>query len=88
MPEVTRISQDKAGGRLVGILAPTVFVNGTNITVVGDLVAPHGTDPHAAPVMAEGSGSVYAQGIPVCRAGDRATCGHPATGSPDVFAGD
>lgn len=87
MPGVTRILQDSAGGALVGVLASTVWVNGMNITVVGDPVAGHGPAPHSAPVMAAGSGTVFAHNIPVCRDGDTATCGHVATGSSNVFAG-
>jgi uncharacterized Zn-binding protein involved in type VI secretion len=33
------------------------------------------------------SGTVKANGIPICRAGDDATCGHTASGSGDVKAG-
>jgi uncharacterized Zn-binding protein involved in type VI secretion len=35
--------------------------------------------------MAEGSPDVIVNGIPASRAGDKATCGHPATGSGDVI---
>lgn len=87
MPGVSRINQDAAGGLIVGNLAPTVIINGTPVAVIGAAVQGHGPAPHAAPVMAEGSGSVFAHGIPVCRLGDAATCGHTASGSGDVFAG-
>lgn len=87
MPGVARIGQDQAGGTIVGVLAPTVFVNGSNVAVIGAAVEPHGTGLHGSPVMAEGSGSVFAGGIAVCREGDAANCGHAATGSGDVFAG-
>ncbi|MEE2635515.1 MAG: PAAR domain-containing protein [Pseudomonadota bacterium] len=86
MPGVARISQDAAGGTLIGVLAPTVFVNGTNIAVLGCAVAGHGFPPHDAPVMVSASGTVFAGGIPVCRQGDSASCGHFATGSENVFA--
>jgi hypothetical protein len=36
--------------------------------------------------MAAGSGNVKANGIGVSRAGDSASCGHPASGSGTVFA--
>lgn len=87
MPGVARIDQDQAGGTITGVLAPTVFVNGTNVAVIGAEVEPHGTGLHAAPVMAEGSATVFAEGIAVCREGDAANCGHTATGSGDVAAG-
>jgi uncharacterized Zn-binding protein involved in type VI secretion len=44
--------------------------------------------PHLSPVMVGSSGTVFASGIAVSRAGDAASCGHTATGSGDVFAGD
>lgn len=87
MPGVARVGQDTAGATIIGNLAPTVIVNGSPTAVLGAAVAGHGDPPHAAPVMAQASGTVFAQGIPVCRAGDQASCGHPATGSGDVFAG-
>lgn len=87
MPGVSRTSQDAAGGTILGVLAPTVYVNGTPVSVVGDPVTPHGVGVHAGPTMATGSSTVFACGKPVCRAGDLASCGHPATGSGDVFAG-
>lgn len=87
MPGLARTSQDSAGGTIVGVLAPSVMVNGSPVAVVGAAVAPHGEPPHAAPTMAQGSGTVFAEGRAVCRAGDAATCGHPASGSPNVTAG-
>ncbi len=87
MPGIARVNLDTAGGTIVGALAPTVFVNGKPIAVKGAAVAGHGTAAHAGPVMAQHSATVFAEGIPVCRRGDQATCGHPATGSGNVFAG-
>ncbi len=87
MPGVSRISQDSAGGTIIGILAPRVFVNGTNVAVKGAAVAGHGLGVHAGPVMAGASGTVFANGIGVCRQGDAASCGHLAMGSGNVFAG-
>jgi uncharacterized Zn-binding protein involved in type VI secretion len=55
--------------------------------VLGDPVAGHGEPPHAAPVMAQASASVFAGGKPACRAGDAASCGHATSGSADVHAG-
>lgn len=87
MPGVARTSQDAAGGTITGVLAPNVYVNGTPVACLGAAVAPHGPGIHAGPVMAQASSTVYANGIPICREGDAASCGHPATGSSDVFAG-
>ena len=88
MPGIARVGIDTAGGLIVGPpLAPTVFVNGAPIVVVGTLVAPHGAGPHAIATMIQGSAVVFAGGLPVCRAGDAASCGDTATGSNDVSAG-
>ena len=38
--------------------------------------------------MIAGSNNVFINGIAVCNAGDLATCGHPASGSSNVFVGD
>lgn len=83
-----RVDIDVAGGVIIGILAPTVFVNGTNISVIGDPVAGHGLPPHDAPVMVTGSSTVFANGIPVCRLGDVASCGDAVSPcSGNVFIG-
>lgn len=87
MPAVARVNVDLAGGLITGNLAPAVFVNGSPVAVAGAAIAAHGDSPHAAAVMAAGSPTVYAGGIPVCRFGDPATCNHVAgPGSANVFA--
>lgn len=87
MPGIARVGVDQAGGTIVGDLAPTVFVNGSPIVVKGAQVSGHGRRPHNSPVMEGASSTVKANGIPVCREGDTASCGHAATGSGDVSAG-
>jgi uncharacterized Zn-binding protein involved in type VI secretion len=88
MPGVSRnAGQDVAGGAIIQG-SPDVFTNNKPTVRVGDAVAGHGRGIHAGPVMAAGSGNVFTNGISTSRAGDSATCGHPATGSGDVFAGD
>ncbi|KIC36553.1 PAAR domain-containing protein [Leisingera sp. ANG-M7] len=87
MPGISRIGQDAAGGTIVEALAPTVRVNGSAVAVLGCAVAPHGLGAHAGPVMATASGTVFAEGIAVCRQGDLASCGHAASGSGNVSAG-
>lgn len=87
MPGVSRIGTDAAGGTIIGVLAPTVFANGANVAVKGCAVAPHGPGVHGGPVMQGSSATVFANGILICRQGDPANCGHPASGSGDVFAG-
>jgi uncharacterized Zn-binding protein involved in type VI secretion len=85
MPGVSRAGQDIAGSVIVSG-SSTVRTNGSPTARVGDPVAGHGKAPHSSPVMATGSPNVFANNIPVCRAGDIATCGHPASGSGNVIA--
>jgi uncharacterized Zn-binding protein involved in type VI secretion len=88
MPGVARITADSAGGTLIGVLAPSVYINGNNIAVLNCAVQGHGTGAHAAPIMTTASPNVYANGIKVCRQGDSTSCSHTATGSGNVFAND
>lgn len=87
MPGVSRVNQDSAGGLISQALATSVYVDGKNITVKGAQVTPHGSGAHASATMSEASSSVFAEGIAICREGDKATCNDPTTGSSDVFAG-
>ena len=89
MAGVGRAGTDKAGGDIPVSLQTTVLANGSPIIVKGSIVLPHGEPPHNVPhVMVGASGTVFAGGIPVCRAGDAASCGHTLTpGSSDVNAG-
>ena len=84
MHGIARINQDSAGGQIIGALQDFVTVEGTLWSVLGDPVQGHGIPPHAAPVMAEGSPFIRINGIPVCRQGHLATCGHAATGSSSM----
>jgi len=85
MPGVVRKSADAAGGKLVGA-SGDVFVNNNGAVRIGDAVTGHGKKKHRGPKMAQGSSTVYVNGIGVSRAGDKADCGHPASGSGDVSA--
>ena len=86
---VARVGVDNVGGGLIlGPGAPTIKVNGSTVSVLGDAVASHGSGPHAAATIITASGSVNAEGKAVVRVGDLASCGHTvATGSPDTNAG-
>lgn len=84
MHGIARLNQDTAGGLIVGALQDFVTVEGTLWAVLGDPVQGHGIPPHAAPVMTQGSPFIRINGIPVCREGHLATCGHPATGSASM----
>jgi uncharacterized Zn-binding protein involved in type VI secretion len=87
MPGIARDGLDAAGGAQLAGGQGSVHADGARVVVLGDPVAGHGEPPHAAPVMAQASGSVFAGGLPVCRAGDAASCGHATSGSADVHAG-
>lgn len=88
MPQQCRLG-DIVGntGTLLSPGVPTIRVNDIPISVVGDLVSPHGDPPHTAPVITTGSPNVFAQNIPVTVVGlSVATCAHqPTSGSPNVF---
>lgn len=64
-------------------------INGQSPAVVGTLVDSHGSAPHAAAKVAQGSPTVFIGGRPLAREGDLATCADPITGgSADVFCGN
>ena len=86
MSGAARQGQDSAGGTIVEG-SGDVIINGTGAVRVGDAVAGHGLPPHDSPVMAEGSDSVFVNGLPLSRSGDLASCGDAATGSGDVIVG-
>jgi uncharacterized Zn-binding protein involved in type VI secretion len=85
MPGIVRKSIDKAGGPLK-TASGDVFVNNEGAVRVDDLVASHGKKKHKGPKMIQGSSTVFINNKPVSRAGDKAECGHPASGSSDVSA--
>ena len=87
MPAISRVGVNQAGGIITGPGASTVKAEGARVTLKGDSIAAHGKSPHTAPVMVGASGTVFAEGKPVCRAGDAATCGHNSNGASTVFAG-
>ena len=88
MPGLARVGVDKAGGKITGNKAPTVFVNGSPVAVKGAEVEPHQRGIHlSSPTMEEASVDVFANGIGVCRTGDRASCGHETSGSDNVLTG-
>jgi uncharacterized Zn-binding protein involved in type VI secretion len=88
MPGVARIGQDNAMGIIIGPGNPTVIVNGSPISVVGDQVTTHGPPPHVIPSIITGSSTVFAGGKPISvQAISTCSCSHPVvTGSPNVQA--
>lgn len=95
MPAVAKFgdANTHGGGVLLCALAPTVFVNGVVIAVLGDPSTPDSLcpvpgGPHCAPAASSGSGTVFAGGKPVHRGGDLRTCGATTIAtSPNVNAG-
>ncbi len=87
MPGISRVGQDVAGGTILNGGNASVFANGAIVAVRGSGVTGHGSSPHSSPIMVGASGTVFAQGIAVCRQGDSASCGHVASGSGNVIAG-
>ena len=102
MPQISR-NNDKAStghtcSSTAGVDASqfSVFANGRAVVRPGDRLQPHTIKecfgdkcfcvPHSAKVNS-GSGSVFAQGVPVARVGDSADRGSMIQGSPNVFAG-
>jgi len=79
-----RLNTDEAGGEAILTQNQTVFVEGDLVMCKGDMVKPHDDSAELTP-MVEGCPKIFINGIPVCREGDKAKCGHPATGSSTVF---
>ena len=81
------IGKSVAGGVIIGPGAPTVLVNGSPVSTVGDAVTPHGEPPHAAAKIITSSKTVFAQGKGIVRAGDKASCGHSVASETNVLVG-
>lgn len=82
MGGITVEVEDSAGGTQLAGGQGFVRVNGKLVVVLGDPVEPHPIGPphDTAPVMAEGCDWLTINGIPVCREGHAANCGHTTTG--------
>ncbi len=75
------VSLDTAGGAQMGSQFAPWTVEGQVIVGIGDLVQAHGPAPHSPPPpMVTGSDWFTIDGIPVCREGEVAACGHATTG--------
>jgi len=86
MPAIQRDGDaNSAGG--VGSSSVNVKANGSSVLINGSSVSPH-PGPHVGATTANGSSTVFVNGIPVNRTGDADSCLHPrAGGSSNVFAG-
>ena len=87
MPAVHRLGdQNDGGGVIEDVAQGTVYVNEQLASIDGSGVSGH--DLHLPTVTANGSPTVFINGISVNRQGDPDTCGCPRdSGSPDVFVG-
>lgn len=84
MHGIARKTADMAGGRQLAGGQDFAAIDGLLIVLLGDPVEPHGSGLHAHPHMAQGSPFVRVDGVPVCREGHLADCGHATTGSDYV----
>ena len=84
MPGIACVGVDVAGGVQLGAQATKFKIRGAAAVVVGDHVASHPpAPPHSgSPVMAQGTTKFRINGIPTCREGHTANCGHATTGRP------
>jgi uncharacterized Zn-binding protein involved in type VI secretion len=82
MPGIAVKDLDAAGGAQLAGGQGFVTVGGHLVVLLGDPVEPHPpVPPHTtAPFMAEGCDWLTINGIPVCREGNKANCGHATTG--------
>ena len=88
MPGLARQGLDAAGGAQLAGGQASVHANGARVVVLGDPVAGHGEPPHAAPVMAQASASVFAGGRPsAARAMPRAAA-TPRAAAPMCMRGE
>ena len=86
MPAAQRNGDLNSAGAAV-TSSRNVKVNSKSITVNGDAVANHAPS-HTGIKTANGSSTVFAEGIAVNRTGDNDTCAHPrAGGSGNVNVG-
>lgn len=87
MPQLGLVGRSLVGpGIDLGPGAPTVLAEGLPVSTVGDKVSPHGAPPHIAPIIINGSSTVFANGKPVVVQGlSKASCAHPVnTGAATV----
>lgn len=79
MAKIGLVGQSVAGGVITSSPNTRGLCEGKLIVCVGATIAPHGDGAHSHAVMVEGSSRSKIQGIPICREGDAASCGHVLT---------
>lgn len=71
-------------GVLILPLVPRCIIGAFPVAVGGTRITPHGNSPHSpVPFLIPSQFRVLARGIPLCRAGDIASCGHVALPGPN-----
>ena len=87
MPAVHRLGDENDDdAEVYDIAQGTVYANGLLVSIDGSQVEGHDTGEHDDPETANGSPTVFADGIAVARVGSGNSCGHHMIqGSPDVF---
>jgi len=80
MPGVALVGLNQAGGVQKGGGQSFCKGNGALVSVVGDAVESHGNGPHQGARMVQGSTFFKINGIPVCIAGNLASCGDATDG--------
>jgi uncharacterized Zn-binding protein involved in type VI secretion len=90
MHGVARRNADVAHGSQIGANQTWITVESQLWMILGDVNQPHGQSPHVPgpDQMVQGSSWITIDGIPVCREGHLAGCGHPTTGSKFMFLSD
>jgi len=84
-----RAGFDFAGGLILPDMSmPNVLCNGFPIAVLGSSVVPHGSHKtphgHYQKMITSMNRGVFVGGMPVCRTGDIAGCGHPGISTSTV----
>jgi uncharacterized Zn-binding protein involved in type VI secretion len=90
MPQLGLVGKSLVGpGTDLGPGAQTVFAEGSPVSLVGDLVSPHGEAPHISATIKTGSTLVFAEGKSVViKDLSQADCAHVVTtGATTVYAG-
>lgn len=84
MPGIAVQTEDAAGGVQLAGGQSKLRIRGRLAVVLGDPVEPHFPfiPLHTAPFMAQATSKFRIAGIPVCREGHAANCGHTTTGRP------
>lgn len=81
MPGIAVQTDDFAGGMQLAGGQSKFKIKGRAAVVLGDKVTPHGPPPHSPlPAMVQATANFRVAGIPVCRQGHAASCGHATTG--------